>query len=515
MTMRRFRQADWDEPLIFEMSREGRIGFSFPPIEPEVSDAVDVVEELVPASMLRREPPALPEVSEVEVLRHFIHLSQMNYGVNSGRIYPLGSCTMKYSPIINEVLASHPKMTELHPDQEESTVQGILEVMYRLKQDLLRVTGMDDGTLQPAAGAQGEWTGIMLIRAYHEDRGELGQRNEVIIPDSAHGTNPASAVMAGFKTVEIPSGEDGCIDVEALKSVVGERTAGLMLTNPNTLGIFESRISEIAEVVHGAGGLMYYDGANFNAIMGKCRPGDMGFDIVHLNLHKSFSTPHGGGGPGSGPVGVKSFLSDYLPLPTVEEKDGVYYLSYDRPKSIGKIHGYHGNINPILKAYAYMVSLGGKGLKEVSELSVLNSNYIAQKLKDVRGLSLPYAPEKPRKHEAVLSASRMDEETGVRALNVSKKLLDYGLHAPTTYFPLIVPEALMIEPTETEPVESLDAFIEAVKEISRLAYSDPEEVLKAPTNTTVTKLDEVMASHPKTICLSWRTYCSLYPEEAR
>ena len=506
--MRRFRQAYWEEPLIFELGVEDRVGFTVPPVEAEVSDAVGDIEELVPSNMLRGDPPMLPEVSEVEVLRHYIHLSQMNYGVNSGVIYPLGSCTMKYSPVINEVVASHPKVTELHPDQDEATVQGILEMMYKLKQWFLKVTGMDDGSLQPAAGAHGEFLGNLLIRAYHADKGELDQRTEIIIPDSAHGTNPASAIMAGFKTVEIPSGDDGCVDMEALRSVVGERTAGLMLTNPNTLGIFESNISGIAEIVHGAGGLMYYDGANLNAIMGKCRPGDMGFDIVHVNLHKTFSTPHGGGGPGSGPVGVKSFLADFLPVPTVENEKGVYRLDYNRPKTIGKIHGYYGNVSPMLKAYAYMLALGGTGLREAAEISVLNSNYVAHKLKGVRGLSLPYAPGTPRKHEAVLSAVEMEEETGVRTLNIAKRLLDYGIHAPTVYFPLIVPEALMIEPTDTEPLEALDAFIEAVKEISDLAYSNPGEVLAAPGNTAVGRLDEARAAHPRTICLSWRTYCT-------
>ena len=510
--MKRFRQADWVEPLIFELGAEDRVGFAVPPVEPEVSDAVGDIEELVPSNMLRVDAPQLAQVSEVEVLRHFIHLSQMNYGVNSGVIYPLGSCTMKYNPIINEVLASHPKMLELHPDQDEATVQGILEMMYWLKQWFLEVTGMDDASLQPAAGAHGEFLGNLLIRAYHADRGELDRRTEIIIPDSAHGTNPASAIMTGFKTVEIPSGDDGCVDIEALRSIVGDRTAGMMLTNPNTLGIFESRVSEIAEIVHGAGGLMYYDGANLNAIMGKCRPGDMGYDIVHVNLHKTFSTPHGGGGPGSGPVGVKSFLADFLPVPTVEASDGVYRLDYERHKTIGKIHGYYGNVSPMLKAYAYMMTLGGSGLREASELSVLNSNYIAHKLKEVRGLSLPYAPGKPRKHEAALSAAKMAEETGVRALNIGKKLLDYGIHAPTVYFPLIVPEALMVEPTETEPLEALDAFIEAVEEISDLAYSNPEEVLAAPGNTAVGRLDEARAAHPRTICLSWRTYCTLAGE---
>jgi glycine dehydrogenase subunit 2 len=511
--MRRFRQADWDEPIIFELGREERVGFTVPSVEPELIDAIGDITELVPDSMLRRKMAGLPEVSEIEVLRHFIHLSQMNYGVTSGTFYPLGSCTMKYSPIINEVLAGHPKITEVHPDQDEASIQGTLEFLFKLKRGYLEITGMDDASLQPAAGAHGEYVGILLIRAHQKEKGELESRTEIIIPDSAHGTNPASAIMGGFKTVEVLSDEDGGVDIEALKSAVGPQTAGLMLTNPNTLGIFDSNIATISEIVHEVGGLMYYDGANLNAIMGKCRPGDMGFDIVHVNLHKTFSTPHGGGGPGSGPVGVKTFLADFLPVPTIEEEDGVYRLGWDRSKTIGKIHGYHGNVGVMLKAYAYMLSLGGDGLKEASELAVLNSNYISSKLKDVKGLSLPYAEGMPRMHEAVLSATKMDEDTGVRALHVSKKLLDYGLHAPTTYFPLIVPEALMIEPTETEPMEALDEFIDSVKEISNLAYSTPEEVLVAPTNTTVGRLDEPRAAHPKTICLSWRTYCALYPPE--
>ncbi len=511
MTMRKFRQAQWEEPIIFELSREERVGFSVPALEPEIEDAMDDIAGLVPNGMLREKPPGLPEVSELEVLRHFIHLSQMNYGVNSGRFYPLGSCTMKYNPIINEVLAGHPKVTGIHPDQDEESIQGILEMLHGLKQGYLEITGMDDASLQPAAGAHGEYLGVLLMRAYHADRGDLEGRTEIIIPDSAHGTNPATAIMAGFKTIEVPSNEDGGVDLEALASVVGPQTAGLMLTNPNTLGIFDSNISKIAGIVHDAGGLMYYDGANLNAIMGKCRPGDMGFDVVHVNLHKTFSTPHGGGGPGSGPVGVKSFLADYLPVPDIVESDGVYSLDWDRPKTVGKIHGYHGNVGPMLRAYTYMATLGGEGLKEASELSVLNSNYIAAKLKDVRGYSLPFAEGKPRMHEAVLSAEKMNEETGVRALNVSKKLLDYGLHAPTTYFPLIVPEALMIEPTETEPEEVLDEFTEAMKEISDLAYSDPDDVLGAPRMTVVGKLDEARAAHPRTICLSWKAYCRMFP----
>jgi len=510
--MSEFHQAKWKEPLIFELGGGDRVGFLFPAVEAEVADTVGDVEELIPSSMLRPEPPELPRVSEIEVLRHYIHLSQMTYGVTSGNIYPLGSCTMKYNPPVNEVMARHPRITEVHPDQDEETVQGILEVMYRLKRWILELTGMDAGTLQPASGSHGEQTGILLMRAYHADRGELGKRTEVIIPDSAHGTNPANAVMGGFRTVEIVSDEEGCVDVEALKSVVSEKTVGLMLTNPNTLGIFERRITEVTDIVHEAGGLVYYDGANLNANLGKFRPGDMGFDITHVNLHKSFSTPHGGGGPGAGPVGVKEFLADFLPVPTVEQRDGRYYLDYDRPKTMGKIRGYYGNIGPILKAYTWVLSLGVEGLKEASEVAVLNTNYIAHKLKGVRGLELPYTPKKPRKHECVFSATPMMNDTGVRALDISKKLLDFGLHSSTNYFPLIVPEALMIEPTESEPVEQLDRFVDAMRAISNLAYSKPEEVTGAPTNTSVGRLDEVTASHPKTMCLSWRWYCRLMGE---
>ncbi len=503
-----FRQADWKEPLIFEHSKPGRMGHMLPALDSGIEKASNV-----PDSLLRTEAPGLPEVGEMQVVRHYMHLSQMNYGVNSGAIYPLGSCTMKYNPIINEILAGHPKIVGQHPLQSPSTTQGTLKMLYNLKKHFLEITGMDDATLQPSAGAAGEWTGIMVMRAYHKDRGDLESRTEIIVPDSAHGTNPASAHMAGYKTVEIPSNEHGMVDLEALKAAVGPQTAGLMLTNPNTIGVFESEIAEISKIIHDAGGLVYYDGANLNAIMGWCRPGDMGFDIIHSNLHKTFSTPHGGGGPGAGPVGVKAFLSEYLPVPEIVEEDGVYSLNYDKPKSIGKVHGFHGNVGVSLKAYTYMYTMGGSGLKESSELAVLNANYISKQLVIEKGYTLTPDPEKPRKHETVISAAQMLNDTGVSALYVSKKLLDYGLHAPTTYFPMIVPEALMIEPTESEPVEALDAFIAAMKEINELAYTNPDEVLSAPHNTAVSKLDEARAAHPKTICLSWRKYCQLFLDE--
>ncbi|HID00253.1 MAG TPA: glycine dehydrogenase subunit 2, partial [Piscirickettsiaceae bacterium] len=398
-------------------------------------------------------------------------------------------CTMKYNPKINEEIAGHPKVAFIHPYQDERTVQGALQIMWELEQWLKEITGMDRFTLQPAAGANGEFTGVMIIRAYHLDRGET-QRNEIIVPDSAHGTNPASAAMAGFKVIEIPSNEQGMVDLEALENAVSERTAGLMLTNPNTLGIFEEDILEIAKIVHRAGGLLYYDGANLNGILGKVRPGDMGFDVIHVNLHKTFSTPHGGGGPGAGPVGVKDFLKDYLPVPIVEydEENNCYYLNYDLPKSIGKVKEFYGNFAVLVKALTYLKIMGKDGLKAVSEIAVLNANYLTQKLKGTRGYGLPH--KELRKHEVVFSAEPMRKETGVKALDVAKRLLDHGLHAPTIYFPLIVHEALMIEPTETVTKEDLDYYVEVLKKISEEAYSNPEIVKGAPHNTAVRRVDD-------------------------
>ena len=500
-----FRQAKWSEPLIFEIGREGRIGHMVPTPSEEVRKVVGEVEKLIPEVLRRKKAPELPEVSEVEVVQHYTRLSQMNYGVDTG-FYPLGSCTMKYNPRVNEELASMDEVAWIHPYQDESTVQGALELMYKLEKWLAEITGMHRFTLQPAAGAHGEYVGVQIIRAYHKYNGELGKRDEIIIPDSAHGTNPASAAMAGFKVIVVPSNENGCVDIDALKAAVSERTAGLMLTNPNTLGIFEEKIGEIARIVHDAGGLLYYDGANLNAIVGKVRPGDMGFDIVHLNLHKTFGTPHGGGGPGAGPVGVTKELEKFLPVPLIEYDGEKYYLDWNRPYSIGKIKGFYGNFNVLVKAFAYILALGEKGLKTVAEISVLNTNYIVKKLEKVRGFELPYGKGKPRKHECVFSASPMKRDTKVKALNVAKRLLDFGIHAPTMYFPLIVHEALMIEPTETATKEQLDEFIEALSKISEEAYNNPEIVLSAPHNTSVTKLDEAMAARPKTLFLTWKMY---------
>lgn len=500
-----FKQADWNEPLIFTLGRNGRRGHILPKAEKDIGKAVGNVDDLIPVNMRRKHKPSLPELSEVEVYRHFLRLSEMNYGVDSG-FYPLGSCTMKYDPKINEQLVDMATLNLIHPYQDESTVQGILEVLYKLERMLAEITGTYEVCLQPSAGAHGEFLGTLLMRAYHKKNGEIQKRKEIIVPDSAHGTNPASAAMGGFDVIVVPSDHEGCVDLEALRNVVSERTAGLMITNPNTLGIFEKNIEEIARIIHEAGGLLYYDGANLNPLLGKVRPGDMGFDIVHINIHKTFGTPHGGGGPGAGPVGVSKQLAKFLPVPRIVF-DGEYYrLDYDRPESIGKIRCFYGNVAVLLKAYAYILSLGFEGLKEAAEVSVLNANYLMKKLVEIRGLTLPYNSKKPRKHECVFSVKPLKRETGVSALNIAKRLLDYGLHAPTIYFPLIVEEALMIEPTETFEKEEIDRFVNAMKKICEEAYTDPEKVMNAPHNTAIPKLDEVKASHPRTMILSWRMY---------
>lgn len=499
------RQASWQEPLIYDLGRKGRRGHIPPQVGERVKQIVGGIEMLVPDNMQRKDMPGLPELSEVEVVRHFIRLSQMNYGVDSG-LYPLGSCTMKYNPKINELLANQPSISRLHPYQDESTVQGILEILYRLERWLAEITGTSAVCLQPAAGAHGEFLGILIMRLYHMLNGEINNRKEIIVPDSAHGTNPASAAMGGFNVVVVPSDQEGCVSIEALKTAVSESTAGLMLTNPNTLGIFERNIDQIAGIVHDSGGLLYYDGANLNAILGKVRPGDMGFDIVHMNIHKTFGTPHGGGGPGAGPVGVSQELAKFLPVPRLVLDEDNYHFDYDRPYSVGKIRSFYGNIAVLLKAYAYILSLGFKGLKEVAEVSVLNSNYLMKKIGEIEGLFLPYDNNKPRKHECVFSAKPLKKQTGVSALDLAKRLLDYGLHSPTIYFPLIVEEALMIEPTETFEKEELDRYVEVLRKTCGEAYADPDVALKAPYNTAIRRLDEVKASHPKTMALNWRMY---------
>lgn len=475
-----YRQAKYPERLLCEKSIPGRTAFSLP--EPFGEPVT------LPHHLNRREVN-LPELSEVDVVRHYTRLSEMNFGIDTGT-YPLGSCTMKYNPKVTEELSR--LFCEYHPLQDVSTVQGCLEIMYNLQEYLKLISGTDAVTLQPAAGAGGELTGALIVKAYQKGR------TEMIIPDSAHGTNPASAHMAGFTVVEIPSNDEGTVDLDALKGAVSEKTAGLMLTNPNTLGIFEKDILEIADIVHEVGGLLYYDGANLNAIAGVCRPGDMGFDIVHFNLHKTFSTPHGGGGPGAGPVGVTTELREYLPVPLIEYNGEDYSLDYDLPHTIGKVHGFYGNVQVVVKAYVYTLLMGSY-IKKASEIAVLNANYLAQKLRD--HYELPYSPL--RKHELVLSCEKIKKETGVKALDIAKRLLDYGIHAPTIYFPLIVPEALMIEPTESESKEDLDTFIEVMITIKKECYKTPDLVKEAPHNTAVTRLDEVKAA--RNPVLTWKS----------
>ncbi|PTL06002.1 aminomethyl-transferring glycine dehydrogenase subunit GcvPB, partial [Staphylococcus haemolyticus] len=470
-------------PLIFERSREGRYAYSLP----QSDIKTDSVESILDDKFIRKNKAEFPEVAELDLVRHYTELSNKNFGVDSG-FYPLGSCTMKYNPKINEKVARIPGFAESHPLQEEEQVQGSLEIVYSLQEELKEITGMDEVTLQPAAGAHGEWTALMIFKAYHLDNGE-GHRDEVIVPDSAHGTNPASASFAGFKAVTVKSNERGEVDIEDLKRVVNENTAAIMLTNPNTLGIFEKNIMEIREIVHEAGGLLYYDGANLNAIMDKVRPGDMGFDAVHLNLHKTFTGPHGGGGPGSGPVGVKKELASYLPKPMVIKDGDTFKYDNDIKNSIGRVKPFYGNFGIYLRAYTYIRTMGAEGLREVSEAAVLNANYIKSSLKD--HYEIPY--EQYCKHEFVLSGSKQKEH-GVRTLDMAKRLLDFGVHPPTIYFPLNVEEGMMIEPTETESKETLDYFIDAMIQIAEEAKNDPDKVLEAPHSTIIDRLDETTAA---------------------
>lgn len=472
-----------EEKLIFELSVPGRSTNLLPECDVDETE----ISEMIPLSFLREGEIDLPELGEVDVVRHFTHLSQKNYGVDSG-FYPLGSCTMKYNPKINEEVSKLDGFMKVHPYQPEKTVQGCLELLYKTDKFLSEITGMDRFSLQPAAGAHGEMAGLMIIKAYHEHNGDY-KRTKIIVPDSAHGTNPASAAAVGFNVVEVKSNDRGGIDIDALKDLMDDEIAGLMLTNPNTLGLFDENIDMIAQIVHEAGGLLYYDGANANAIIGISRPGDMGFDVVHLNLHKTFSTPHGGGGPGSGPVGVKRQLVPFLPKPVVEYDNGRYYFDNDRPLSIGKIKSFYGNFLVVVKAYAYILSLGAEGLKKVSEAAVLNANYIKEKLK--KYFHLPY--DRTCMHEVVFSG-QWQKEYGVSTLDIAKRLLDFGYHPPTIYFPLIVREAFMVEPTETESKETLDEFINTMIEIANEAEKEPEKLHNAPLNTPVQRLDEAKAA---------------------
>ena len=476
------------EPLIFEISGGGKAAFSFPDLDvPEIDGLFDKIP-------LRKEIEGFPQVSEIEIVRHFTRLSQTNYCIDLG-FYPLGSCTMKYNPKVNEKIASAQDFTSVHPHASEELVQGNLEII-KLMEDLLQeITGMDAYTLQPCAGAQGEFTGMMLIRAYLEERGN--PRKIVLIPDSAHGTNPSSAHLSGYHVQEIKSKEDGTVDAADLAKMMTEDVAAIMLTNPNTLGVFEYDVKKITEIVHNKGGFVYMDGANLNALMGKCRPGDMDVDVIHLNLHKTFSTPHGGGGPGSGPVGVKKKLEPYLPVPKIERNGEVYSCNFQRPKSIGRIRSFYGNFMVVIKALAYILKLGAEGLREVSEIAVLNSNYIRKKLE--KEYSLKY--KTPSMHECVFS-DKWQKEFGVLNIDIAKRLIDLGVHPPTMSFPLIVHGALMIEPTETESKRDLDIFIGAMKQIAREAKENPEILKSAPHDVYVRRLDETTAARKPV--LRWR-----------
>ncbi len=476
-----YRSAHYEEPILNELQES--TAHTFKPLKE------------LPPSLQRQQPINIPNLDETQIVRHFIHLSQMNYGIESG-IYPLGSCTMKYNPKLNDKIATWDNFTQTHPYQDETTIQGNLQLLYELEHMLSTITGMDHFTLQPAAGAHGEFLGMLLTQAYHTHNKDP-HRDTIILPDTSHGTNPASATMAGYKIIELPSTPEGTVDLTILDKTLNETTACFMLTNPNTLGIFETDIQEIQKMVHNSGALLYYDGANMNAIMGKARPGDMGFDIVHLNLHKTFSTPHGGGGPGSGPIGVKNKLEKYLPTPRITKQNNQFHFDYDHPNSIGKIKEFYGNFSVLVKAYTYILLMGKNGLKEASEIAVLNSNYMKQKILQSQEYQLPY--RNLRKHEFVLSCQKLLEEKKIRAMDIAKRLLDYGLHPPTVYFPLIVKEALMIEPTETETKKTLDIYIKALHDI---ATEDPEIVKNAPHNTSVKRIDEAGAI--KNPILNWK-----------
>ncbi|MCE4614843.1 MAG: aminomethyl-transferring glycine dehydrogenase subunit GcvPB [Desulfurococcales archaeon] len=490
-----WRQALWNERIVYEYSSPGKTGIL-------IEDDLEDLPVELPENAKRHNVLKLPEISEVEVARHYTRLSQMSYGVDLGPV-PLGSCTMKYNPKISEDLANRDETTWLHPLQPDEDVQGILEILYELQSMLALLTGMDECSLVVPAGASGELAGALMIKKYLIDT-EQFNRDEMIVPDSAHGTNPASARMAGFKVITIPSNTEGTVDLKALKSITGAHTAGIMLTNPNTLGVFEKDILEISRLIHGVGGKLYYDGANLNGILGIARPGDMGFDTVHINLHKTFSTPHGGGGPGGGAVCAKGEMVKYLPKPIVKKRGKRYYLDQFCEKCIGYMHSFYGNIPVDIKAYAYIKSLGGKGLRQVALISTLNTNYFKKLIEGIDGYTIPYDPIRPRKHEIVISAYPLKEKYGITADDVAKYLLDNGFYAPTIYFPLIVREALMIEFTESETKENIERYVDILKEIKEVAEKDPERIGVPPKNTVVRKIKAAEANKPRNIIPTYR-----------
>ena len=486
--------------LIFERSRPGRRNAAQAPHHAATFSGI-------PAALLREDPPLLPEASEMDVVRHYTVLSQKNFSIDT-HFYPLGSCTMKYNPRACNTLAMLPQFLARHPLAPESTGQGVLACLYELQEILKDVCGMAGVSLMPMAGAQGEFAGIAMIRAYHEARGDMA-RSEIIVPDAAHGTNPASAVMCGYTVKEIPTNANGDVDLDALRAAVGPQTAGLMLTNPSTLGVFEKNIQDIRKIVHDAGGLLYYDGANLNAILGKVKPGDMGFDVIHMNLHKTFSTPHGGGGPGAGAVGVAQRLIQFLPLPVVAKQNETYrqLTEQDLPQSIGHLSAFSGNIGVLLRAYVYARMLGAEGMHRVAEFATLNANYLMAELHRA-GFAVAF-PQRRASHEFIVSIKPLKDATGISAMDVAKRLLDKGYHPPTTYFPMLVPECLLIEPTETESKEVLDGFVNALKEIRDEAYATPELVKGAPHTMPVRRLDDVKAA--RELDLTWKPATNTAP----
>jgi glycine dehydrogenase subunit 2 len=476
-----------DQALIFELSSPGRVGVSLPDL--------DVPSAPLPTGFVRAELP-LPEVSEVDVVRHFTHLSRMNFSVDTV-FYPLGSCTMKYNPKINDVVAGQAGFAQIHPYQDESTIQGALRMLYELQHELAEIAGMANTTLQPAAGAHGEFTGVLMIRGYHVSRGDT-KRKQIIVPDSAHGTNPATAAMCGYSVVTVKSDARGNVDLDELKRLMDDTVAGFMMTNPSTLGLFDEHIEQVTKIIHAGGGLVYGDGANMNALLGIAKPGELGFDILHFNLHKTFTVPHGGGGPGACGTTVVEKLEPFLPAPIVVKKGDRYTLDADRPQSIGRVRAFHGNFANLVRGYAYMRSQGAAGLREVSENAVLNANYIKARLQGAYDL----AYDRTCFHEVVFSGKRQAREHGVRTLDIAKRLIDFGIHPPTIYFPLVVEEAMMIEPTETESIETLDHFCDVMLQIAEEAKTNPDLIHSAPHDTPVSRLDETTAARKPDLC--WR-----------
>jgi len=513
--LRRFHQAKWDEPIIFELSREGQRGILIPEVEEEIRNEVGDVLATLPETMRRKQPPKLPELSQPQVLRHYVRLSQETLGTDLNIDVGQGTCTMKYSPKVNDQLARMPKMTEVHPLQDEETVQGILEVMYRFEQILKEISGMDQFSLQPGAGSAAIYTNASILRAYHEARGEAGQRDEIITTIFSHPSNAACAKTAGFKVITLYPDEDGYPDLEALKAAVSERTAGLMITNPEDTGVFNPKIEEFVKVVHEAGGLCAYDQANANGILGKTRAREAGFDLCHFNLHKTFSSPHGCGGPAVGAVGVTQELARFLPVPVLEFDGSKYHLNYDRPESIGKIGPFYGVAPVVLRAYAWVMSLGAEGLREVAEIAVLNNNYLLKKMVEIPGVSAPYAKGKRRIEQVRYSWEALAKETGVHSEEIGLRAVDFGVHYWTSHHPFIVPEPCTLEPTESYSKDELEEYVAILTHVADEAYTNPELVKTAPHNSTIHTIDHAPLDDPSQWAMTWRAYLRKVRREAR